>query len=118
MNRRALERQKGMLIITIVGCMVVSVNDARSRGEAARFDEKAVRDVEELAPDIEFAPDDIPRLFFQSNDSQHGIGYKPLEHSNVLDESFGHKVSALKTKMKSRGIRGQAFGRSFGYHSL
>lgn len=84
--------------------------DARSRGESARFNEKAVRDVEEMAPELEFAPDDIPRLFLEANNSQHGIGYKPLEHSTALDESFAFKVDALKTKMNSRGIRGQAFG--------
>lgn len=84
--------------------------DARARGESVRFDEKAVRDTEEFAPETEFAPDDIPRMFLEQNDAQHGIGYKPLEHSNVLNESFNMKVDALKVKFNSRGIRGQAFG--------
>lgn len=84
--------------------------DARSRGESTRFDEKAVRDIEELAPETEFAPEDVPRFFIEQNTSQHGIGYKPLEHTNVLDESFALKVDALKNKNNSRGIRGQAFG--------
>lgn len=84
--------------------------DARSRGESTRFNEKAVRDIEEIAPETEFAPDDIPKLFIEANNSQHGIGYKPLEHSHVLDASFQFKVDSLKTKLKSKGIRGQAFG--------
>lgn len=70
-----------------------------------------MRDVEEMAPEMEFAPDDIPRFFMEANNSQHGIGYKPLEHSNVLDETFAFKVDALKAQAKSRGIRGQAFGK-------
>lgn len=84
--------------------------DARARGESLRFNEKAVRDIEEFAPETEFAPDDIPRMFLEQNDAQHGIGYKPLEHSNVLNESFNMKVNSLKTKLKSKGIRGKAFG--------
>jgi G patch domain-containing protein 1 len=86
------------------------VADARARGESLRFNEKAVRDIEEFAPETEFAPDDIPRMFLEQNDAQHGIGYKPLEHSNVLNESFNMKVNSLKTKLKSKGIRGKAFG--------
>lgn len=87
--------------------------DARSRGEKVYFDERRVRDIEEFAPDIEFSPDDIPKLFFESNDKQHGMGYEPLKNSNVLDESFALKVDSLKTKANSKGIKGQAFGELF-----
>ncbi|KAI6242165.1 G-patch domain-containing protein [Aphelenchoides fujianensis] len=96
MKRRALEKQK--------------LIDDRTQGRKSRFDEVAVREIEEHAPEMEFAPDDIPALFFQPNNGVHGMGYKPLEHSNVLTEDFTQKVNALKTKQKSKGIRGQAFG--------
>uniref|UniRef100_A0A1I7SVN0 G-patch domain-containing protein n=1 Tax=Bursaphelenchus xylophilus TaxID=6326 RepID=A0A1I7SVN0_BURXY len=96
MKRRQLERQK--------------VNDARQLGRSAAFNSDEVEAMEELAPEAEYAPDDIPRLFLQPNQGEHGLGYRPLEKSNVLEEDFLMKVDAYKEKAKSKGIRGQAFG--------
>ncbi|KAI6180796.1 G-patch domain-containing protein [Aphelenchoides besseyi] len=86
------------------------VIDDRAQGRKTRFDTEAVRDAEENAPEMEFAPDDIPAMFFHSNVGLHGLGYEPLAQSVVLNEAFNQKVNALKTKQKSKGIRGQAFG--------
>ncbi|CAD5213196.1 unnamed protein product [Bursaphelenchus okinawaensis] len=96
MKRRQLERLK--------------VNDAHQQGIKMRYDEKDVEAMEEIAPEAEYAPDDIPKLLTQANKGEHGIGYIPLEQSNVLNENFLMKVDAYKEKRKSKGNRGQAFG--------
>lgn len=96
MKKRQLEKQK--------------VRDAREAGRTYNVNEEEVKELEEMAPEVEYAPDDISRHFLQPNQGQHGLGYKPLEHSNVLEEDFHMKVDAYKEKMKSKGIRGQAFG--------
>lgn len=93
MSRRALERQK--------------VLDAKSQGRSVKFDEKAVHEIEEVAPEAQFAPDDIPSHFYASKESVHGLGYQPLGDSSVLKQDFGQTTAALKTKARSKGIRGQ-----------
>ena len=84
--------------------------DARAQGRRTRWDEEAVREVEEREPEMEFAPDDIPTILLRANTATHGVGYEPLKHSSVLDEGFGQKVEAYRTNHRSKGIRGQAFG--------
>lgn len=96
MTRRALERQK--------------VLDAESRGQVATFDEDRVKEIESAAPNVEFAPDDIPTMVFNAKENNHGLGYNPLQESGVLHQNYGVKATGLKTSKKGKAIRGQAFG--------
>uniref|UniRef100_F1KVZ8 G patch domain-containing protein 1 n=1 Tax=Ascaris suum TaxID=6253 RepID=F1KVZ8_ASCSU len=96
MSRRALEKHK--------------LNELRARGRVGSFNEEAVREVEEMAPGFEFAPDDVLSHYLHSRDGVRGLGYEGLRTSDVLSERYGMQEASLKTKPKSKGIRGQAFG--------
>lgn len=71
------------------------------------FNEEAVREVEEMAPGFEFAPDDVLSHYLHSRDGVRGLGYEGLRTSDVLSERYGMQEASLKTKPKSKGIRGQ-----------
>lgn len=60
-----------------------------------------------MAPGFLFAPQDVPLHKLQSHEGTHGLGYEGLKKSDVLSEKYGSIEAALKTKTKSRGIRGQ-----------
>uniref|UniRef100_A0A914GY45 G-patch domain-containing protein n=1 Tax=Globodera rostochiensis TaxID=31243 RepID=A0A914GY45_GLORO len=99
MSRRQLEQQK--------------VADAREAGGLGKFDEEAVREVEDqLRPHspVEFSPDDVTMSELIAKENVHGLGYKALPKSSVLSQKYGVVEAALKMTKKSKGIRGQAFG--------
>ncbi|PIO56551.1 hypothetical protein TELCIR_22049 [Teladorsagia circumcincta] len=56
------------------------------------------------------AVEDVLMTRLRSVEGVHGLGYEAMSASSVLDERYGRIASAFKTKAKSRGIRGQAFG--------
>ncbi|MFH4976478.1 hypothetical protein AB6A40_003187 [Gnathostoma spinigerum] len=96
MSRRNLERERQM--------------ESRLRGENRKFDHRAVKEVDEMAPSFEFSPDDIPVASLVPLDGVHGLGYVGLDPGSLSTDKYGQQSSTLKTKSKSRGIRGQAFG--------
>ena len=69
--------------------------------------------MEEIVYRAEFSPDDISMKEIKAKEDVHGLGYKPLKESGVLNEKYGSMTSALKTNKKSRGIRGQVAQISF-----
>jgi hypothetical protein len=71
-----------------------------------------------LAADFEYAPEDIILQSFEHHTTKHGLGYKPLEHTSVLSETYGKKSEGYKEKggdkvrttsdkTRAKGIRGQ-----------
>ncbi|VDO75855.1 unnamed protein product, partial [Heligmosomoides polygyrus] len=56
------------------------------------------------------AAEDVLMTRLRSVEGLHGLGYEAMSATTVLDEKYGRVSSAFKTKAKSRGIRGQAFG--------
>ncbi|VDK23843.1 unnamed protein product, partial [Anisakis simplex] len=64
-------------------------------------------DAEEMAPGFEFAPEDVLAHYLHSRSGTRGLGYEGLRKTEVLSEQYGIKEATLKTKRKSKGIRGQ-----------
>lgn len=81
--------------------------DASSRGKHRDFDEQAVREIEERAPNTQFCPEDTEEFLFTSKDNTHGLGYVPLQESIVLAQDYGTMSTGLKTAKRGKGIRGQ-----------
>uniref|UniRef100_A0A0R3RSN5 G-patch domain-containing protein n=1 Tax=Elaeophora elaphi TaxID=1147741 RepID=A0A0R3RSN5_9BILA len=96
MSRKALEKQK--------------LNNDRSHGKKGFYDEKAVREADEMAPNFLFAPSDFDPTILKSSEGVHGLGYCGMTHTSVLSEKYGILEAALKMEKKGKGISGQAFG--------
>ncbi|KAK6101856.1 hypothetical protein QQG55_6190 [Brugia pahangi] len=96
MSRKALEKQK--------------LNDNRIHGEKGFYNEEAVREVDEMAPNFLFAPSDFDPAILKPSEGSHGLGYRGMRHTSVLSEKYGILEAALKIEKKGKGISGQAFG--------
>jgi hypothetical protein len=81
------------------------------------------------AADFEYAPEDIILQSFEHHTTKHGLGYKPLEHTSVLSETYGKKSEGYKEKggdkvrttsdkTRAKGIRGQVGGCLLGWELL
>ncbi|KAE9552509.1 hypothetical protein FO519_004289 [Halicephalobus sp. NKZ332] len=78
------------------------VMEGRARGKKTRFDKSAIEEAEEFAKDFEFLPEDVPSVYFQCKENDHGLGYRPLEG---LSGGYG-SVPQVDERTK----RGAAFG--------
>ncbi|VIO91791.1 Uncharacterized protein BM_BM5278 [Brugia malayi] len=96
MSRKALEKQK--------------FNDNRIHGEKGFYNEEAVREADEMAPNFLFAPSDFDPAILKPSEGSHGLGYRGMRHMSVLSEKYGILEAALKIEKKGKGISGQAFG--------
>ncbi|VDK62105.1 unnamed protein product [Onchocerca ochengi] len=96
MSRKALEKQK--------------LNDDRIYGKKGFYNEEAVREADEMAPNFLFAPSDFDPTILKSSEGVHGLGYCGIRQTSVLSEKYGILESALKLEKKGKGISGQAFG--------
>ena len=83
------------------------MNELRAQGKKGEYDKDAVESAQEFVPSFEFAPEDIARIYFNSKEDKHGLGYSGIQDTSVLNKSYGEVVSSLKIKQKSKGIRGQ-----------
>ncbi|EFO24081.2 G-patch domain-containing protein [Loa loa] len=96
MSRKALEKQK--------------LNDDRTHRKEEFYNEEAVREADEMAPNFLFAPSDFDPPILKSSEGVHGLGYRGMQHTSVLSEKYGILETALKVEKKGKGISGQAFG--------
>ncbi|EJW88539.1 G-patch domain-containing protein [Wuchereria bancrofti] len=96
MSRKVLEKQK--------------LNDDRIHGKKGFYNEEAVREANEMAPNFLFAPSDFDPAILKSSEGVHGLGYRGMRHTSVLSEKYGILEAALKIEKKGKGISGQAFG--------
>lgn len=75
------------------------------------FDDMDTEKMKAAAPaGFDPAAEDVLMTRLRSVEGLHGLGYEAMSATTVLDEKYGRVSSAFKTKAKSRGIRGQAFG--------
>lgn len=109
MNRKALEKQKGAIFKFTSKYLIFVVNELRAQGKKGDYDKEAVETAQEFVPTFEFSPEDIARVYFNSKEDKHGLGYSGLQETSVLNQNYGEMMSALKIK-QGKGIRGQAFG--------
>ncbi|OZC11650.1 hypothetical protein X798_01513 [Onchocerca flexuosa] len=96
MSRKALEKQK--------------LNDDRIYGKRGFYNEGAVREADEMAPNFLFAPSDFDPTMLKSSEGVHGLGYCGIRQTSVFSEKYGILESTLKLEKKGKGISGQAFG--------
>lgn len=88
----------------------LKANEHRIHGSETGVNLEAVEEAEDMAPGFLFAPEDISFSTLHSHEGTHGLGYEGLKKRDVFSEQYGTLETALKTKAKSQGIRGQAFG--------
>lgn len=83
------------------------MNDNRLYGKGGFYDEEAVKEVDEMAPNFLFAPSDFVPAILKSSEGVHGLGYHGIQHTSVLSEKYGTREAALKIEKKGKGISGQ-----------
>ncbi|VDN25409.1 unnamed protein product [Gongylonema pulchrum] len=84
MTRKALEKQK--------------LNEDRARSRKGNYDEEAVKEAEEMAPNFQFAPTDFDPDLLKSHEGLHGLGYQAIQSTSVLSEKYGTIEASLKTR--------------------
>ncbi|VDK73203.1 unnamed protein product [Litomosoides sigmodontis] len=93
MSRKALEKQK--------------LNDDITRGKRGFYNEEAVKEADEMAPNFLFAPTDFDPTILKSHEGVHGLGYRGIQHTSVLSQKYGVLEAGLKIERKGKGISGQ-----------
>lgn len=83
------------------------MNDDRIYGKKGFYNEEAVREADEMAPNFLFAPSDFDPTILKSSEGVHGLGYCGIRQTSVLSEKYGILESALKLERKGKGISGQ-----------
>ncbi|CAJ0582677.1 unnamed protein product, partial [Mesorhabditis spiculigera] len=73
-------------------------------------DEWDRNEIDRWAGGFELSADDCFVKIMKPVEGVHGIGYKGLQSTSVLDQTSGFRETAYKGASKGRGIKGQAFG--------
>lgn len=82
-------------------------NERHSEGIAQSYNEEAVKEADEMAPNFLFSPTDINVSYTKPLEGLHGLGYRGVKTSTVLSESYGTVEAALKINKNSKGVSGQ-----------
>ncbi|CAI4230578.1 unnamed protein product [Auanema sp. JU1783] len=82
----------------------------RERGGSSKEADFDRKQAAKIAPGYQLALEDEILQHLTPVEGVSGLGYKGLRETAVLDEGYGQLEAALKTKSRSKGIRGQAFG--------
>lgn len=85
------------------------MNDNRTRGKGGFYNEEAVKEADEMAPNFLFAPSDFDPTILKSSEGVHGLGYHGIRDTSVLSEKYGILDAALKVEKKGKGISGQVY---------
>lgn len=83
------------------------MNDDRAHGKEGFYNEEAVKEADEMAPNFLFAPNDFNPIVLKPSEGFRGLGYRGMQHTSVLSEKYGICETALKMDKKGKGISGQ-----------
>lgn len=87
--------------------LICPANDDRIHGKRGFYNEEAVKEADEMAPNFLFAPRDFDPSVLKSHEGVHGLGYRGIQHTSVLSEKYGIREASLKIERKGKGISGQ-----------